>query len=165
MSYQYLSLLQPLIDSVMVPEYNRFKGISDDLVKRNHRLGNGELGFFFMGKRYTTHHADFLLGETLPNAHPALIEDVRFLLADIEKADRDSKKLSQSLSVVLPKCSTNQEVRDTLPEVFMRDVPILRSLERKHPEGFILEKYPMLKRQYDKAVAIAEYYMASKLVY
>jgi hypothetical protein len=149
----------------MGPEHKRFQGIANDLVKKNHRLGNGEFGFYFMGKRYTTHHADFLVGMTLPNIHPELIEDVRFLIADIEKAERDTKKLSQSLSVVLPKCSTNQEVRDTLPEVFIRDVPVLRSLERKHPEGFILEKFPMLKRQYDKAVEIAEYYMASKLVY
>lgn len=162
---QFLYLQGPLINSVMGPELARYENHKKALVAKHHRLGGGEYGFYYMGHRFTTHEAAYLVDITLPNVHPELTEEVQLLFDDIQKAEHDFKKLSQALSVVLPKCQTLQDVRDTLHEVFIRDVPRLRSIPRVNQEGYILDEHPMLKRQYMKAVEIAEYYTANKLIY
>jgi len=163
--HPYLPLIPPLMESLMGVEKNRLKKAKAELVKKNHGLGGEELGFYYLDMRFSIADQRFQNGQTLPYVLPALNEEASELYEEIRKVEHDEQKLRQSLSVVVPKCNTLQEVRDVLPEIFIREVPQLRALERLREPGFILEEYPMLKPQFMKAMEIADYYTVNKLIF
>jgi len=163
--FRFLPLLDPLVESVMKVEANRHHHLIMQLINENHALGGHKNGFFFLGMRYSNLETRHVVSENLRYIVPSLTEAAHTLHSEILQAFADEKKLRQSLSVVLPRCKSNQDVRDVLPEVFIREVSQLKDLKRTRPEGFLLEDHPMLHNQYVKAVNIAKYYTANKILY
>lgn len=163
--HPYLPLIPPLMESLMGVERARLKKEKSKLVKKNHLLGGSEVGFYYLDMRFADADQRFQEGTPLPYVLGALIEDASDLYAEVRRVEADEQKLRQALSVVVPKCNTLQEVRDVLPEIFIREVPQLRALERQREPGFILEEYPMLKPQFMKALEIADYYTVNKLIF
>lgn len=163
--FRFLPLIDPLVESVMNVEARRHHHLILQLINENHALGGHKNGFFFLGMRYANLQSRYVASENLRYLVPSLSEGAHSLHSEILQARSDETKLRQSLSVVLPRCKSNQDVRDVLPEVFIREVSQLKNLKRTRPEGFLLEDHPMLYSQYAKAVDIAKYYTANKILY
>lgn len=161
----FIFYLETLIASIMGPEHKRHEKISAQLVVENTSLGGHPYGFYYMGQRFSNHAARHVIAESLQPIRQELIPQAHALYTQMKQARSDEQKLRQALSVVLPKCRSKQDVRDVLPEVFIREVSDFRNLNRLRPEGFLLEEFPMLKSQYEKAVDIAKYYTFNKLIY
>lgn len=163
--FQYLPLIDPLIQTLMGAEAKRLNEMKLDLIRRNQEEGGDEHGFLFIDMYFLDRPRKYLRGVSLKGPQKGLTDDALFLYDAVNDAQRDEQKLRQSLTVVLSKCKSSQDVRDVLPEVFIGEISSLRGMKRTRPEGYLLEEYPMLKSQYKKAIEIAEYYTVNKILF
>lgn len=159
------AFVDELITSLMGKEITRQAALTKELVQINREAGGTKYGFLYAGQIYSSllpkHRRGMSFGPVVSQLEGEAAELRRLAV----KLEADERKFRQSMSVVLSKCRSLQDVRDVLPEVVIRDVPKLQELSRIRAEGFLLQDHPVLKRQYDNAVEIAKYYIANRLIY
>lgn len=160
-----MELLTPVVDGLLEHESNRLTEMLRDLLMRNHALGGHMDAFLHGGEIFHVVPRRHFRTDRIKPLHPSLareVEDYRMLRDNVE---RDRQWLRQALSVVVPRCRDKQEVRDVLPETLVAAIPAFRGVERQREEGFILDRHPVLKRQYAQAVDLALHYQANQLIY
>ena len=160
-----MELLDPMVAALMDPEKERLTNLLERLILSNQKLGGTMNAFYHLGIMYSVISVHHLRGIQVKNLDPALVHEFEVYLEDRDRYETDRKKLSQALSVVLPKCRSLQAIRDALPEALVGFIPQLRGMERMDPEGFLLRSNPMLHEQFKKASDIALYYIANRMVY
>lgn len=80
------------------------------------------------------------------------------------KLKKDMKKIRHALSMVLSKCTHEQDIRDIIPDVIANKVPELKGIPRHREEGFILIDRPSLLKQFNDSMEIAFFYQANRLM-
>lgn len=166
MKNAFLSYVEPLVSSVTASEKTRLQKYKETLIERNHQLGGHINGFFYMGKRFTMSSGKYLkLSKAqLGPVQEAMIPQVVEYQKDIQQTDHDKSRLRSALSVVLSKCESNQDVRDSLPDFYFQDFP-MGSITRTRPVGFMLEGNSLLMEQFNEANEIALKYLANRLLF
>ena len=162
-----LALAYPLATALLRDEHIRLDNIKIDLIKRNHQLGNENLGYIHAGKTWSLFTPSALrqLGVTLKPIHLQLKPDAEELHQLYLKINDDWAKIHQSLTVVLGCCETRQEVRDVLPDNLSNLVAGVNKLPRTNEPGYLIQNNPILYKQYQKAIDVAYYYTANKLIF
>lgn len=158
-------LVDPVCSALMNRETKRLQGVKENLIKDNSSLGGAPEGFLYQGTIYSNAKGPARRAAKLKPIHESLTnraEDFQFLS---NKLEIDRQILRQSLSVVIPKCRTKQDVRDALPETLIEDIPDFRGMQREREEGFLLDENPLLKSQFERAVSIALYYRVNQLIF
>ena len=165
MNPRYLRLIDPLINSLVEFELKHLQEQEDSLILHHVQRGGDANGFMYLGKRYTKlpHHK--LRGYPFKSIHESLFDDLQYHVSRFDTLKRNVSKIKQALTVVLPRCNNFQDIRDVLPEVFINDVPRLKQFERTREEGFLLKDSPVLLKQYQAAIKLAEWYTANKFLY
>lgn len=158
-------LVQPVCDALIRKEVERLDGILAQLVKENYALGGAKEGYVHCGRIFSDLPPRERRGAHFRPVMMGLRAQADDLLMLTQKLENDAQMLRQSLSVVLSKCLNLQEARDVLPENLVNLIPAFRGLERHRDEGFILDQFPLLKSQYNKAVEIALYYQVNQLIF
>lgn len=164
LSGKWTGILSIIHRRVMDIEWKRLNQETQALIEKNHGAGGNEYGFWWGDTRYSLHPPHMLKDQQLREIEPSLIQEARFLAEQAEQTARDERTLIQVLSVILSKCSTLQDVRDAIPEVFAREYDF-NGLNRTRPENFLIENHPFLEKQYRKMQEVAEYYAANKFVF
>lgn len=77
--------------------------------------------------------------------------------------NRDILKLKQALSMVIGKCRTLQDLRDTMPEVLVGKLPKMAAIPRLNPEGFVLTDKPAILEQFNSSMDLALKYQSNRL--
>lgn len=165
MATDYLHLIKPLIRGLMEKEISRLHKIMTQLVVENHVLGGHKYGFYYFGVLYSPYERRYTASQSLKAIHQSLTHQAHALYTASLKRQSDEQKLRQTLSVLLSRCNTRQDVRDALPEILGKLVNDLRTLPRSRPEGFVLNKTPHLREQYNTALEIVNFYTFNKMVY
>ncbi len=160
-----MAFLAPLIQAFLGPEIQRQNDILQDLLRKNSALGGHPNGYYHAGQPFTLVAPKFLRGATIGPIHPTLQDSADHLMFLRNQLQDDRKRLTQSLSVILSRCQSTQDIRDAFPEALVEEVSDLRSLSRTRPEGFLLEANPLLHDQYQRAIDIALDYKAKRLIY
>jgi len=157
--------VESLLSLLTQYEKKRIRENVDKLIDANQALTGNNLGFYYAGERFYDSRAPYLAGNSFPDIHPSLERQAEILFEDKQKLEQDSHKIKQSLTVVFRKCRSQQDVRDVLPDTVVNALSLFRGMKRTRPEGFILEDGSYLKKQYERAMQIAEYYIINRLIY
>lgn len=160
-----MELLNPVVDGIMEKERKRLNGVLNKLLINNSQYGGNKSAFIHMGEFYSLIPRKYLRNEQVDAIHPSLSEEAEDLRQLRAKLDLDTKRLRQALAVVIPKCRDKQALRDVLPETLVMAIPEFQGMDRLSEEGYLLNEYPVLKRQYDQAVETALYYQANQLIF
>ena len=162
-----LALAYPLATALLKDERIRLNDIQIELIKENYQLGNPKLGYTHAGKTWSLYTPSVLrqLGVSLKPIHPQLKQDAEELHQLYLKIDDDWAKIHQSLTVVLGCCETRQEVRDVLPDNLSSLVEGVNKLPRTNEPGYLIQDNKILYQQYQKAIDVAYYYTANKLIF
>lgn len=159
------AFLAPLTQAFLGPEIKRQHDILQDLLRKNSALGGHPNGYYHAGQLFALVAPKFLRGSMIGPIHPTLQDSADHLMFLRDRLQADNKRLTQSLTVILSRCQSTQDIRDAFPEALVEEVSDLRSLSRTRPEGFLLEANPLLHDQYQKAIDIALDYKAKRLIY
>lgn len=164
-----LTLVYPLTDALLRDERQRLYHQQEDLVHRNFLRGGSANGYMHGGvgyKSYLSSYNNKLLGlKAIDPEHTDLLEEAEDLHQLNLKLEVDQAQLRQSLTVVLGRCKTTQDVRDVLPDNISNLLTALNTLPRQNEPGCLIKDNPILYNQYLKAVAVAYYYTANKLIF
>jgi hypothetical protein len=162
---QYLDLINGLVHNVLLEERKRQDEIKFKLIAQNHELGGHRYGFYFKSVLFLNVTPRYARGEPIKEIHLDLKEQAQSYWEMQAKLGKDERKLRQALSIVCAKCQSSQDLRDVLPDVLVNEIPEFKRHPRKNPTGFLLENHPLLHPQYLKAMEIAEYYTALRLIF
>ena len=168
MSNDFSSMTTTVLDVIFTEERERQKLCLKSLIEANHLQGGNEFAFYFAGKRFTQIHKSnlYLLKHIdIKKIHKDLESETENYYNLQTKMELDEKKIQQIFYLTLKKAGSMQEVRDVLPEFIAKDIFNTRELIRINKEGFLQIESPMHYDQFQKAVEIALYYAANKLVY
>lgn len=160
-----MELLNPVVDGIMEKERKRLNGVLSKLLIKNAETGGNKSAYIHMGDFYSLIPRKYLRNEKVDAIHSSLVSEAEELRQLLAKLDHDTKRIRQALAVVIPKCRDKQSLRDVLPETLVMAIPEFQGMERLSEEGFLLNEFPLLKRQYDQAVEIALYYQANQLIF
>lgn len=165
MTLKYSNLLPKLMNALMGPEIKRISKNVDSLIQQNSHLGGSAFAYIYQDKRYNKSNSFIPRDRDIKPIHKTLEEQADKLHKELAKVEFDQQKMKQSLSVVLSRCKNIQDVRDVLPETFVKNVPVFQGLDRQKEPGFLLDEFPALRIQYNKAIEISEYYMVNQILY
>lgn len=161
----YLHLIEPIIRSLMGKEISRLEDWTAQLVVENQALGGHPYGFFYYGIIFSHYERRHTASEGLKAIDSSLTPQAHALHTATQKRRSDEQKLRQTLSVLLSRCRTRQDARDSLPEILAKSINELKTLPRERPEGFIIAKSTYHINQFNVAMDIVNYYTFNKMVY
>lgn len=161
-----LQIIPIIIERFFKSELDRQEELIKNLIKKNSReKGGSDVGFIYGTERYFVEKDPRVRGAKLSLIHPDLADDAGIVALMRRNLEKDRQKLRQSLSVVLSRCQSKQDVRDALPDVLGLEVDFVRGLKRTRQPEDLLQGEPMLQAQFHTVLDIVNKYAASKLVF
>lgn len=162
-------LLMKLVDStvteIMANERKRLRKSLVRLVERNMELGGSKDAYLLHGEVYTHFPQAVIRHNVLAPIHESLQAEAEDFRDRYAVLDRDTRRIRQSLAVIVPRCQTPQHLRDALPESLSSRITEFRGMSREHHEGFILDSSPLLKAQFEEVMDLAILYMVNDLIF
>lgn len=100
-----------------------------------------------------------------PSLEFSLVPQMRTLSSDMRTIEQDRKTIGQILTRLITPCTHEQDLRDTLPECLVDQLPDLRKLSRMRPVAFTLPQTDRDQRQFEMILRRMEFYSAARLMY
>lgn len=161
------NITKRLLQNLFEPEGRRLNGALLRLNQSNKEIQKSIFdGFTFEGQFHVplmsvrNHGA----GSFAP-LHVNLTEDMRRYLADKKQITVDRQEISQAILQLTEECSTEQDVRDALPECLIGCLEDFPRLSRQREEAYTIQDKPRALRQYQKVLPRMEIYSAGRLLY
>lgn len=140
-----------------------YANMLEEMIERNHQLGNSDVGFIFGGK--THGQPSKFTAASKRQLHPSLHEDVRDYMENLKVLADNKQRLTQGISLVTRACKTDQDVRDALPDIAASLIPEIRTLSRFKEEAWTIIDKPMQLHSYKMAHDLMMFYFANRIVY
>lgn len=136
-----------------------------DITRENDRLidGQASVGFLYMGDFYIVKNAS--MAPTYGNRKvldPSLYPKMQRYLNKTVTLIRDAEMVNQMVFRLLRGCITKQECRDAMPDCLANFMAV--QLPRTQEAAFTLQGDERAMRQYEKVLAIIEFYVGSQLL-
>ena len=148
-------------------EQKRLDRFLDEIILANDRLNNRprSVGFLYNGDFYKKSGSiSPMHGERVP-LHFDLFNQMREYLVDSSKVVADINKINQMVHRILKGCTTEQDLRDVLPECLVNLSTELPKLKRCRQEAFTLIGDIRAQKQYALIKPLIEFYYASRMMY
>lgn len=98
--------------------------------------------------------------------HSSLQTQMEDYLSEFRLFQTDLQKLSQILKLILERCKTYQDIRDSLPTAVTNEIYSLKDLVPTVDDPtLVFEDTPILRKQYKKVIPLMEAYTALKFIY
>lgn len=98
--------------------------------------------------------------------HSSLQTQMEDYLSEFRLFQTDLQKLSQILKLILERCKTYQDIRDSLPTAVTNEIYPLKDLAPTVDDPtLVFEDTPILRKQYKKVIPLMEAYTALKFIY
>lgn len=139
-----------------------------EMIDKNHKL-EGTLqtlhGFYFRGQLYHKFAAGIpTKGTRFGSLHLSLIPEMDDMLKLRRNEEFEFVRIKNGLAVLLARATTQQDIRDSIPNCLADIIPNLKNLPRIREEAFLLNKQSNHYRQYMVIKPIIEYYCALRLL-
>jgi hypothetical protein len=152
------------INNFMQKEKQLHQNNLNKLIELNHKLGGHNHGFYHAGLLFTNVSGVYTKGVSVPPIHHSLEDEATDHYNWGKKLNHDIRFMIMSSVVVISKCYSNQDIRDTLPEPIVQSMSI-KYMERLNEEGHTLKEYPNLLKQFEKFQNTVYFYQANKLIF
>lgn len=161
-------LITEIQNYLFVAEYRRLDRWVSSLIRDNQEAYGdpGLQGFVHEGVVYKP--SDLQLGTSLikrRGLHPSLNDPMAAYLRDLKVLNDDKAYIRQSLFRILDGCTSNQEVRDALPNCLADSLECIKGLSRQGEEAFTIRDDERAIRQYQKVLPRIELYVTTRMLY
>ena len=129
-------------------ERRRLRDMLEGLIHENFNLGGTQHGFVYRSNHYTLLHPKQARSLTLGYVDPSLSSKVDVYVAYLSSMNKAEKSLTFSLDSITLACSTEQDLRDALPDPIVELTSNLKTLPRTRPEDWIIADKPKLAQQF-----------------
>lgn len=176
-------LIDAILSTLLTNEENRLTRWLDEIVQSNseayHEIRHG---FLYEGDAYRP--SDFVgakaiqmrmpfgrikqvLPQTVPLRiiHPDLEPTIQAYRKDRAMIDDDRQLMSQTLFRLIDPCSTQQDIRDALPDCLTDTLGSAAKLPRRNEPAFTIADDPRAMKQYLKALPKLQSYSAARLLF
>lgn len=161
--------IDQLMSLLFASENRRLTSWIDKLCEQNQEArGDKPVGFLFNGVFYRPSN----IRGHIPvkrSLHLSLAPQMESYLKDKALLDEDKAFISQTVFALLGPCTSDQDIRDTLPECLIQVLSAggssIGRLERTRPAGFTLTGNERAWRQYQKVLPKMEEYTATRLIF
>jgi hypothetical protein len=153
-----------LVGAIMMQENKRLEQVQTQLIWDNFQTGGSEFGFRFGAHKVSDIGLRHLAHIVLRSLDPSLSERALGMFECIEVVERHTKKLTQAFSIILPRCTTPQDIRDSFPDNFFILCHDLKVIPRNRQEGYLLVLHPSLEKPFKNIAVICDYYEANRLL-
>jgi hypothetical protein len=160
-------VINELIRRLFEADSKRLQKWVDKLDGENRKAheNNELLGFVYLGRYYRPSHVQGADPSGARLLHGSLTGQAEAYLRDESMVDSHKAFVRQGLVLLLEPCTTNQEMRDALPEGVVQLAPELKTLTRQSDECWTLEDNPRAKRQFEKVRLMIDTYAMARLIY
>jgi hypothetical protein len=154
------------IHKLFEPEKGRLEKLLEKIIQQNQaKTKTQAAGFNYKGSLYAAVKPYQLRGQNVPELHADLHGEADHYIFLTDKMEKDRQLIRQAIPLIATRCHTDSALRDALPEAFVALIPSFDGMERTRPEGYILDTEPLLRKQYDTASEIVNYYVANRILY
>lgn len=158
-------VIDHIIKVVFSAEDRRIAAWVDKLCIKNQEIHPQSVGFIYSGDIYRPSN---VIGQ-LPRA-PALDishwAEMDNVLSDKKIISNEKAFIRQSLVGILESCSSEQDIRDAMPECIVDTLPQnIQQLRRTRSEAFTIAGDPRKLRQFEKVRNKLEVYATGRLIY
>lgn len=158
-------IIQHITNELFIPEQRRLTRDKDALVVQNQEaMGQPVDGFMWQGKFYKLDNQINGVGKRL-TLHLSLWNQMEEHIRDRATVAMDRKMIEQTLFSLIYPCSTEQDIRDALPECLVVVAPLPLAQERMRAEAYTIADDARAMRQYEKTIERMEFYSATRLLY
>jgi hypothetical protein len=143
-------------------------GIISRLNTKNKRFCETKVdGFIHAGIYYIPRDAISIRGprQSRVALHLSLVGEMQDFLNEKQRVESEKKLISQVLFNLLNPCTSNQDIRNTLPECLVGYIPDLAKLHRTNSEAYTIQDNPRALHQYETALLKIEVFVATQLLY
>lgn len=160
-------LIQQMMGRLFVAEERRLNLILTKMNRENKRHCEIKKdGFLYNGEFFMPTDINIEVG---PGAHNPLRDEFHDTMEEWIR-DRDMVKsdriyLKQVLFKLLDPCTTQQHIRDTLPDCVLDILPEVQALSRRDEPAWTIAGDERAMRQYQKYLPRMEFYSAARLFY
>lgn len=144
------------------------KGIAqerDFLIDQNTELGNPQQGFLLGEGFFHKDSLTNLSGVTKKPLHFSLLDQGLGFLDRLAQHEIDKQRLTQGLAQFLKSCTSLQDVRDALPEMVVKEIPMLSALPRTRDEAWQIAGDQKRQDQWDKTRELILFHFANRMLY
>lgn len=161
----WLDLVNYLCKNLFEAEERRIKAVTVDLIQQNSEAHNTQLDAFFF--RSVIYRYPGARGRpTSRSLHVSLYGTMEKCLEDMDRVQADQAEVQQMLFRLMQPCTTQQEIRDALPDCLTEMLPEWgKKLERRYEEAWSITTDPRAWEQYQKAKPKIEMYSVTRLLY
>ena len=154
-----------IADHLCSRDSRRLEAAKEELIRANHNAGGHPHGFLFGGKFHTN-----LPPVDQPAAEKKLLDKSlhsagRDYMEDIKVTEREHMRLRQGLNLLLSFCSTDQDVRDALPDVVVGFFPELNALPRFKEEAWVFRDSPLKMHSHKMTADLMTFYACNQILY
>lgn len=135
--------------NLTAPRKRMLEGELIDLIERNHALGKPDHGFLLGGQFHTDLQGTQARGISKEQIHDSLRDEGMTYLAALTSLSNDYKRIGQALSLLLGPSTSDQDLRDALPDMLKDTLPpSSRNLPRLKEPLWSLRNSVMQMNQY-----------------
>lgn len=162
---QGYSIINYIVENLMIPEQRRIETMMVDMLSRNQEALKRPLdGFSYDGFHFIRP------GVTRPQAKlpidPSLWDAMERVMQDKAMVDMDNHMLKQLLVNLIDPCTSGQEIRDALPECLKEMLPeVIRDLPREKEPAFTIANNERALRLYESLLPKLQMYATARLIY
>lgn len=168
-TFSYSPIIQVIREDLVKAETRRLNRILVE-VNREHRaitMAKHD-GFVYNGTFYLPNQPSITHAGPKGRAdqvHPTLEKRMQDFEADKKIVVSEAGLISQILFVILDPCTSQQDMRDALPECLVECVEGLSALPRTNQEVWTILSNPRAMRQYEKLHPRMIFYTMARLLY
>jgi hypothetical protein len=132
--------------------------LSDRIIEQKSNLIQAQMDFTHgpAAIRTATHFISFLKpadfkDQYIPPLASHLQPQLDAYIQLVEQLNQELKRIPQTLSVIVPKCRSDQDIRDALPDFFTEMHPELSKLPRTRSMSFLQDQNPIQAKRIREA--------------
>ena len=159
--------VQYALDCLFLAESTRIDKAITDLCQKNANLtGNHCFGFMYQARRFipAVNMDSLKKQKQLPTLHIKLADDVIAFHSDLMRLERDKNQIKQIFFLLLKDCTSEQDVRNCLPECVVNLTQYKNMYPRRLYDG-AQRLAPSVRQDYEKILPKIEMYSVSYLLY
>ena len=157
------------LDRLFEPERRRLNKLVYAITEKQAALqGNPCYGSVYRGERYIPESSLGYLKEIkkLRSLSFQLNADAVALYTDTCKIENDQTHIRQLLTILLSRCKTSQECRDSLPDCVASLIPELKDFPRRNPDpAFMIRDNPNFMLEYERTLPKIQFYSVTHMLY
>lgn len=159
----YMQVTASMVAHLLQRDETKLNAEMTELVQQNVVLGGSLYGYLYAGQFFTPYTLSKGFNDKHP-IHKSLMPAAKEHAGKLDQLNKDRRRMSTGMMVVLRPCQNWQDIRDALPDGLKRIFSDTADLPRTRPEAYTILDKPLLLDQYQMTAWLMLDYLTNHFV-